>query len=312
MNPAFVSVVIPTYNYGRFVTEAVESVLAQTCPPMEIIVVDDGSTDDTRNRLKPYTEVIRYVYQHNQGLSAARNAGICAARGECIALLDSDDTWHPRKLEVQMAFLAEHPDVALLATDHLEDMSAGWPEIDVDSEPPAQKILVEDILIRSRFGSCGVVVRKECFRKIGLFDTELRSAEDRDMWIRIACQYPVVKLQLPLWWYRIHGASMSYVADRMVYFERKVLQKAFSQHPILRRKWLTRLQAFSYFERSSAYTYDMAGMRLRAAARILLSISLWPLPFSRRHCLTPLERPKKLLLILLHLLGLRPPEIKAL
>jgi len=308
MNPALVSVVIPTYNYGHFVVEAVESVLAQTYPDLEIIVVDDGSTDDTRARLDPYMGRICYVYQHNQGLSAARNTGIRAAKSQWIAFLDSDDQWHPRKLEVQMTYLDRHPDVAMLATDAVTDLSGGWPEIALDFDPPAERIRLEEIVIGSRFGSCGVVVRKECFEKSGLFDTELRSAEDRDMWIRISCHYPVAKLQVPLWWYRVHGLSMSFVVDRMITNERKVLQKSFAEHRILRRNWLLRLQAFSHFHRSAAITYEQAGMHVRAAARILWSMAMWPFPFPQRSGGTPLERSKMSLMILLRMLRLKQPQ----
>ncbi len=303
----FVSVVIPTYNYGRFVVEAVESVLAQTYRDFEIIVVDDGSTDDTPARLEPFMGRICYVHQHNQGLSAARNTGILAAKGHWIAFLDSDDQWHPRKLEIQMGYLAGHPDVDMLATDGLADFSGAWPEIELDAAPPAEGIELEDIAIRTRFGPGGVVVRKECFDKVGLFDTDLRSIEDRDMWIRIACHYSVVKLKLPLWWHRTHSASMCYVVERTIAFERKVLQRAFAEHPLLRRNWLVRLEAFSYYHRSSACTYDTAGMHVRALAQILWSIAVWPLPFSKRHCPTPLERPRILLVILLRMLRLKHP-----
>src|SRR5262245_47307538 len=98
-----VSVVIPSYNYGQFVGEAVESALLQTWRGgVEVIVVDDGSRDDTRRRLGPYMDRIRYIYQENRGLSGARNTGIRAARGEWIALLDADDRWHPEKTEIQL------------------------------------------------------------------------------------------------------------------------------------------------------------------------------------------------------------------
>ena len=105
MDETLVSVVIPTYNYAHFVTGAVESALAQTYPDREVIVVDDGSTDDTRDRLAPFEGRIRYIHQENQGLSAARNTGIRAARGALVAFLDSDDLWHPEKLAVQARYL---------------------------------------------------------------------------------------------------------------------------------------------------------------------------------------------------------------
>src|SRR5487761_1421423 len=97
-----VTAIIPAYNYGPLVVEAVESACAQTYPRMEVIVVDDGSTDDTQGRLRPYLDRIRYIRQENRGLSAARNTGIQAAQGEWNALLDADDVWHPQKTAVQI------------------------------------------------------------------------------------------------------------------------------------------------------------------------------------------------------------------
>jgi glycosyltransferase involved in cell wall biosynthesis len=302
MSTAFVSVVIPTYNYGHYVAEAVESVLAQTYKNIEIIVVDDGSTDDTEDRLEAYRDRIRYIRQQNQGCSMARNSGIHAAKGEWIAFLDADDIWHPRKLEIQIAYLAGHPDVGLLASDSSKDISRGWPECASKSDLPAERIGLEDIAVRSQFGPSGVIVRKQCFDKVGLFDTDLRSVEDRDMWIRIACHYQIAKLRLPLWWYRMHSTSMSYAAERMIAFERKVLQRAFAVHPLLRRNWRVRLEAFSYYHRSSAYTYDTAGMHVQAVAQVLWSIAVWPLPYPKRYCPTPLERPRMLLVMLLRML----------
>jgi glycosyltransferase involved in cell wall biosynthesis len=307
MSLPFVSVVIPTYNYGRFVTDAVESVLAQTYRDFEIIVVDDGSSDDTQTKLEAYLDRIISIRQENQGCSAARNAGIKAAKGDWVAFMDADDLWHPRKLEIQMAYLARHPDVSMVASDHSQGFHLGWLEIPSDSEVPAERIGLEDIAVRSRFGPSGVIVRKECFDKVGVFDPDLRSVEDREMWMRIACHYHIENLKLPLWWYRIHGASMCYVVSRMISFERKVLERTFAMHPLLKKKWRTRLKAFSYYHRSAAYMYSTAGMHIQALAQVLWSLAVWPLPYPKRDSLTPMERPKMLIVMLLRMLRLKQP-----
>ena len=112
-----VSVIIPTYNSGPFVTETIDSVLCQTHPHREIIVVDDGSTDDTPARVRHYGSKISYIRQSNAGVGAARNIGIRAASGDYLAFLDSDDLWLPEKLEVQLAVAARYPDSGLIACD---------------------------------------------------------------------------------------------------------------------------------------------------------------------------------------------------
>ena len=116
-NQLTVSVVIPTYNRADTVPRAVQSVLAQTWPAKEIVVVDDGSSDNTREVLSGQGPQVKYVYQDNQGVSAARNTGIRAASGDLIALLDSDDEWEPWKLELQIAAFREFPDLLIVGTD---------------------------------------------------------------------------------------------------------------------------------------------------------------------------------------------------
>ena len=232
MGEALVSVVIPTYNYAHFLIGAVESALAQTYPDREVIVVDDGSTDDTRDRLAPFEGRIRYIYQENQGLSAARNTGIRAARGALVAFLDSDDLWHPEKLAVQARYLDEHPEVALLASDHLDMHTSevggvDWPRLDGSRAIEAHAVSFEDLVVGSRFGACGVVARKWCFDEVGFFDETLRSAEDVDMWIRIASRFPVAKLEFPLWVYRHHGTSMHRATARMELNTLKMIAKVF-------------------------------------------------------------------------------------
>ena len=109
-----VSVVIPSYNYGHFIEDTIRSILAQTYISYEIIVVDDGSTDNTQEILKPYLEKINYVYQNNQGLSAARNHGTSLAKGEFVLFLDADDFLLPHMLEEQIAAFQQNPDLGLV------------------------------------------------------------------------------------------------------------------------------------------------------------------------------------------------------
>jgi glycosyltransferase involved in cell wall biosynthesis len=285
-NP-LVSVVIPTFNYGHCVAEAVESALAQTYAPVEVIVVDDGSTDDTRARLEPYRGRINYVYQPNQGLSAARNTGIRAARGSLVALLDSDDAFHPRKLELQVAHLRAHPDVGLVATDCFTEPERKWPAV---AEPVrAVRETLRRVVAPARFAPSSVLVRRECFDAVGLFDPTLRSVEDKEMWIRIAARCPVVRLAAPLCWYRVQPGSMSRNPDRMEEYDRLVLDRAF-RLPELRSSHSLRRKAFSHAALSAAWLYLTAGRPWAAARRVARALWLWPLPYPRGETHAPLVR----------------------
>jgi glycosyltransferase involved in cell wall biosynthesis len=314
MSNDLVTALIPTYNYGRFVTQAVESALAQTYPHLEIIVVDDGSSDDTRQQLARYSDRIRYIYQDNQSVAAARNTGIQAARGDLIAFLDADDLWHPHKLDVQVRYLADHPAVRLLAVDRLADGVQHWPPLQDLAQPKAHAISVEELVLRPYFAPSGVLVRKECFDTVGFFDTSLRNAEDYDMWIRIACRFPVVKLEVPLWWYRVHGANKSHVPARQEAAALTILKKTFAQNSPLGKRLSLKRKAYSYAAYAAAQNYSSRGMELAALARILRSFLLWPLPYQRREVPTPLARPKKLIITLLrmlHLVARAAPQVSS-
>src|SRR5688572_22302626 len=112
--PQTVSVVIPTYNYGRFIAVAIESILRQTRPPLEIIVVDDGSTDETASVVESFGDAVKYVRQENAGVCAARNRGAAESRGDVIAFLDSDDSWEPTALERQVPFFDQDENIGLV------------------------------------------------------------------------------------------------------------------------------------------------------------------------------------------------------
>lgn len=188
-----VSVVIPTFNMSRCICDAVESVLNQTYKDFELIVVDDGSTDETEFVLKEFAGHIRYDKQKNGGVSAARNRGIELARGQFIAFLDADDLWLPHKLELQMQAFVRQKDLALVACGYSVRSSDGKTEMRnvVRKNYPTRADLFKALSICQLIPGCasGVVVKKSCFSEIGNFDTTVKVGEDWDMWLRIVAAY---------------------------------------------------------------------------------------------------------------------------
>jgi len=187
---ATVSVIIPTYNRGWTICEAVDSVLTQDHRPMEIILVDDGSTDDTPDRLAGYGSRIHVIRQPNRGVSAARNRGIAEASGELIAFLDSDDAWLPGKLSRQVAFFQEHADALICQTQEL------WIRKGVRVNPrqrhrkPSGMIFLESLHL-CLVSPSAVMARKRLFEQVGLFDESLPACEDYDLWLRVSQSIPI-------------------------------------------------------------------------------------------------------------------------
>lgn len=288
MTLPLVSVIIPTYNYGRYVGQAIDSALAQSYTNQEVVVVDDGSTDDTRDRLAWYGDRIRVIHQENQGLSAARNTGIREARGDYVAFLDSDDSFHPRKTELQMAYLKLHPAVDLVGTEMFSDETIVWCPVDPE-QLPATLITLKAMAIKPRFAPSSVIAHKKCFETVGHFDTALRSVEDRDMWLRIGARFNMARLNIPLTWYRITPGSMSSHPERMEHFELLVLNRAL-ESPQLKGLSVVRRQSLSHCYRSSAYTFHAAGRPKEAFSRLTKSIRYWPWFYSHEDQVAALYR----------------------
>jgi len=191
-----VSVIIPTYNRAEYVTQAIDSVLAQTYADYEIIVVDDGSTDNTKDVLLPYMDRIRYIYQENAGASAARNTGIKAAKGDWIAFLDSDDEWLPEKLAVQMCAVERHSQlVAHMVNINLTNYNDPYPNSFLHCKFPFEENegIIDDPFIshftyRTLAMPTAVICLKECAIKAGLFDESFVCGEDYDFMCRLALQ----------------------------------------------------------------------------------------------------------------------------
>jgi glycosyltransferase involved in cell wall biosynthesis len=193
-----ISVVIPAFDAGRFIGRAIDSVLAQTYRDYDIIVVDDGSIDNTAEVVKTYGSKVSYIYQENAGDGAARNAGIKAAKGEWIAFLDSDDEWLPEKLQLQMEMLEKHPGLYWCGTNRFQ--SDGTRRVVVGNTKAIKKALVDDAYFESYFkaaakGICPIItatmlIHKEAFEQAGVFDSCWPRAADLDMWWRIAYRFP--------------------------------------------------------------------------------------------------------------------------
>ena len=193
-----VSVIVPAYNRAKLVLGALESVWGQTYRPIELIVVDDGSVDDTRDRVVQWAGrhaaesdfSVRYIYQENQGANAARNLGIQHAQGELVAFIDSDDRWLPDKLEKQVPLFRDDPQVgAVYCGIGLVDLASGV-KLSEDRKLYPHGWLLQELLVHDvTAGTPSYVVRKECFDKAGFFDVSLQARQDWDMWIRIATEY---------------------------------------------------------------------------------------------------------------------------
>ena len=282
-----VSVVIPTFNYGRWVAEAVDSALQQTLPPLEVIVVDDGSTDETAAVLAAYGDRIRLIRQTNQGPAMARNAGIAAARGDYVAFLDADDVWKPRKLELQMARFNGGPPLGFVHCG-VETFDAAGNTLGVQlagrEGRVAAGLLRLDTDVVAGPGS-SIVFPKAVADEIGGFDASLPCSEDWDFCYRIAARYPVGYVAEPLVRYRLHGGGIHMHIDGMERGMLQAFEKAFaSPDPAvqaLRKEAygrLHRILAGCYFEsrRLGSFVRNMIES-LRHDPRNLGYFAAWPL-----------------------------------
>jgi glycosyltransferase involved in cell wall biosynthesis len=303
MTPAPVTVVVPTYNSGHLVGDALTSVLAQTAPPEAVIVIDDGSTDDTAARLARYGARVRSIHQSNQGVSAARNRGLREARSEFVAFLDADDVWHPRKLEIQLSVLRARPDFGLLGTGTFSWPAEAAPEL--SREPAAGRLVEvpwEQLAVRNVFVTSSVLVRRAVLDRVGEFDTRLQGPEDYDLWLRVAEAAPTGNLDSPLTGYRDAPGSLSKQARRMEEGMLRIVAKLGERGAWRGRPWLRR-KAYSMVYHQSAYMYGQAGAHGTAVARSLRSLACYPWPYRPGERKAAFERPKWLVRSLLNLLG---------
>ena len=222
-----ISVIIPVYNRQSTIERAINSVLAQRLPAQEIIVVDDGSSDATATLVKQYSDVT-CLQQTNQGVSAARNAGIRAASSEWIALLDSDDEWLPEKLSEQHKALQQQGNSAEALICHCDEI---WIRNGKRVNPMKKHAKTGGEIYPNCLPLCvispsAVMIHKQVFETIGLFDTDLPACEDYDMWLRVCARLPVLYVDKPLLKkYGGHSDQLSHKYPAMDRFRIRALEK---------------------------------------------------------------------------------------
>jgi glycosyltransferase involved in cell wall biosynthesis len=257
LSTLLVSVIIPNYNYSQYLSQAIDSVLAQSYPLVEVIVVDDGSTDDSIAKLWRYGKQIRYVQQQNKGVAAARNRGVQESVGELIAFLDSDDLWLPSKIEKQIEQFNARPELGLIHCGVIEfNEQTGRETRRLDGQ---QGWVANELLLLQRpvilGGGSGLMIRRKIYQEIGGFDTDFSTSADWDLFYQIARRYQIGFIAEPLVMYRMHDSNMHSNVNVMEHDMLLGFQKAFSSASTevrsLRRRAYAKLHlilAGSYFQ----------------------------------------------------------------
>lgn len=243
-----ISVIIPTYNRAMFLKEAIHSVLNQgyfkaaSSDEFELLVIDDGSTDDTSECVKSFKNTVRYHFQENKGVSAARNLGLKLSRGEYIAFLDSDDLWENNKISIQMSFMMSHPRAMVCYTEET------WIRrgVFVNPKKKHQKYsgwIFDRVLLLCLLSLSSALFRIEGFKVFGKFDEDLPACEDYDFGIRVAQKYPIHLISKPLIVKRGgHPDQLSRRYWGMDRFRVKALEKALLLDLTLDQRKLVRIE----------------------------------------------------------------------
>lgn len=299
MDQPLVSVVIPVYNGERYLAQAIESVLAQTWPHVELIVVDDGSTDGSAGIIAGYGPRLVAVRQENRGVAAARNAGMERATGRFIALLDQDDWWRPEKAERQVALMLEDRRVGLVHTgvDHFDE---GLGRFTGPLAPLARPdLLVGDcfrrLLLDNQIYNSSVMLRASVLRRVGLCDPQIRgnTVQDYDLWLRVARRARLAYVPEPLVVFRVHPGQGTWDRRLMLTEEARLMERVVAAEGLVSQPDVRRRMAGLYDQLGAAYldAGDRAGARrsfarslgwrTSARAAALWVASLFPMPLVR-------------------------------
>jgi glycosyltransferase involved in cell wall biosynthesis len=275
-----VSAVITAYNSEAYIAEAIQSILKQTRPVDEILVVDDGSSDNTGKIAAQYeSSGVRYLYQNNSGVSVARNLGIQTATGDFIAFLDADDIWLAEKNRLQTDYLASHPQVALVSGfAWWSDAKNGdrWLSGQIQKN---MNILRREILVHNVIGNPSMAMaRRSALIDVGMFDGNIRLCAEFDLWNRLAACFEVSVLPEPVIIYRWHSENLSnkYRWERFYAYWSIAKRYITVSHPSLLRLWLL-ARAWSYFTlRRAVYAIEEGFPRRRQIGYATAAFFIYP------------------------------------
>jgi len=310
--PSTVSVVIPAYNTAEFIPDALESVLAQTVQPLEILVVDDGSQDATPQVMRKFKDRVRYIRKERNGPAAARNLGIRSAAGEWIALLDSDDLWLPERLEQQLK-LAERNGADLVFCDATSMKEGNLTATTRFTQYRLKERWIKEApegLLRDPFrllfeAGCyilpsTVLIRREALLEAGLFDENIYCNEDMDLWLRLAVNHRFAVVNESLVLRRLHGKNISDDFWTVVTGELKVCESLEKRDPVLAKfDWrpLLRQKKANLYRQLGSLQLDReeipaARRSFQVSLRCSFSLivaSYWAATFLPKNCLTSLR-----------------------
>lgn len=247
-----VSVVTATYNMGHYLLLSIASALNQTYKNLEVLVVDDGSTDNTRELMQKFKDErrIHYIYQENKGQAAAKNRGIQESSGEFIAFLDADDIWKPEKIEKQLNLLQKSKKIGVVYSDveYMDEIGKS-----VETEPYKKYYsgkVTNQLFIDNFVNFSSAIARRECFERFGVFDERLPMSIDWDLWLRFSLEYEFAFLNEKAFYYRLWSGQMSHNYEKRYKCIMEIMNrfsKAHSDH--LSKDVASKAWALTYFNR---------------------------------------------------------------
>lgn len=271
-----ISIIVPTYNRAAFIEEAITSVLEQTESDWELLIVDDGSTDDTRSILEPFLSDTRihYQYQQNQGQPAAQNKALESARGEFICFLDSDNAWLPRKLEVQLVAMKNNPDVDIIYGDNIKIDEHGN-EIGRTSMRRYSGNIASHLLKDNCVSVNTTMTRRHCFDEMGGMNTERPVAADYDIWLRFSTKYRFLFIPEFFGRYRIMADQISSDKRKRYDTNEKTIHDFLEQYPSAVTSQEAKNGLSVFYSRKAKY-YAKRGDRQTAFQAIYRALSYAP------------------------------------